>query len=124
MKSSLFVFLFGLTAISAHAADSEWLLCNNDKLIVNSLEHRASADTRATDLTLILGGHVLRGELYNTDSDDNLSMSVQEGRYTQQFKGSIAIDYQTKRMTLNGILALANRAMPIDAKFDCKVMSN
>jgi hypothetical protein len=104
-------------ATAARAADSAWLLCDNGKVALNVYEHRATADTRATDLTLLHGGHTLAGKLVNSDSG---AVALKGGPAT--FKGTATVDYAGNRVVLKGKLALAAGRFDIDAELACKEM--
>lgn len=108
--------------VSTKAADSTWLLGDNGKVAVNSLEHRLGASGRGTDVTLIIGSHLLKGSLVNRDSG---KITLKEtGRDGYTFEGTIAIDYQNSQTTLKGRIKFGGSASDsISAKIKSKELN-
>jgi hypothetical protein len=117
----LIVLLSTLSSLSlpSQAADSRWLLCDNGKLVLNVLEHRsADGQGRATDLTLLLGSNVFRGQLINTDLDQVILSSPSQDK--SSFRGDVAVNHQKKLVSLKGTLNLSGNLFSIRTQLKCK----
>jgi len=123
MKSALFAFVLSLTALNSHAADSTWLLCDNGSLAMNLLEHRNGADGRATDLALIYGTHILKGQLIDVDAGP-VALDGSEASAVKTFKGSVSVNYVKNTVSLRGVLSLYGSPSRVSAVLKCKVMKN
>lgn len=116
-----------LFSLSASARDSLWNLCIGDavlfmedhKLVVNVYEHRNGLG-RATELTMIFGGHTLTGTFDNTEGDTG-SVILKNARST--FKGRVAVDYLENTITLNGVLDVSAKT-DVKVKLNCQTLSN
>ena len=120
MKSVLVAAMSLLVSVSAVAADSTWLLCNNGALAVNSVERRAGIDDRSTNIKLMLGVHLFSGELKNTDSGPVLL----KGKSSQDvFTGTMNFNYTNNILTLKGTLKIDGQPFAIPAqRLSCKQM--
>lgn len=123
MKTALLALILSVSAISAQAADSTWLLCDNGSLAVNALEHRNGPDGRATDLALIYGTHILKGQLINADRGTVL-LDGSETDAEKTYRGTVAVDYKKNTIALRGTLSLYNTPIAVKAVLKCKVMKN
>ena len=98
-----------LSVSNAFAADSVCMLGDNGKIGLTTFEHRAaSGDGRVTEVTLIFGMHLLRGRLIDTDSGPITLKEAGSGKDSYTFRGTIGVNYQTKRMTVKGKLKAGN----------------
>lgn len=120
MKALLALLPFALLAANAEARDSTWLLCNNSGLALSTLEHRASIDDRATELTLIYGAHVYTGTLTGADA----GLVKLEGRTSSGsvFNGKVTIDYVKKLATVRGELVINGAKFAIAERMSCKTL--
>jgi len=116
---SLCVLLFVSTG---WAKDSTCLLGDNGKIAVTTFEHRTVSGGRATDVTLIFGTHLLRGELVDADSGPitlKATSKMKENRYV--FGGSINVDYSGMKMTLKGKMEVEGiEISKFNTTFRCK----
>lgn len=103
----------------AHAGDSTWLLCTGVATVdshrmyvaASVVEGRKTADTRAVWITLIKGGHEMRGELPD-DADGGASGSVALAivpndpsiKPSVTFKGTAKLPSDFGALTLTGQL--------------------
>lgn len=126
MKKLLLIALCSGFISSAHALDSDWKLCKGDvilyddmvNLVVNVYEHR-KGNGRAADLTLIYGGHVLRGSYSTTESTTgNIKLKGDKS----SFKGTAAVDYGRGVLTLHGVLLLNNMTTALNANMACETL--
>ena len=122
LAALLLVFLSLPAASPARARDSVCLLGDDGKIAVSVFEHRAGAGDRATEVTLIFGGYVLRGQLKNANSGPITLRDVNPGPNAYSFSGRISIDYPTSRITLKGRLKTppGNDGIDLDASFEGK----
>ena len=98
-----------VSASTAFAADSVCMLGDNGKIGLSTFEHRAaSGDGRVTEVTLIFGMHLLRGRLIDTDSGSITLKEGGSGKDNYTFRGTIGVNYQTKRMTVKGRIKTGN----------------
>lgn len=126
MKKLLLIALCSSFISSAYALDSDWKLCKGDvilyddmvNLVVNIYEHR-STNGRAADLTLIYGGHVLRGTYATTESTTG---EVKLKGDNSSFKGISAVDYGRGILNLNGVLLLSKKATALNAILQCETL--
>jgi hypothetical protein len=104
------------------AADSTCLLGDNGKIAVTTFEHRTSTGGRATDVTLIFGTHLLRGELVDVDSGPVTLKATGKGKENNYiFTGTINVDYDGKKMTLKGKLKVDGTEISnFNTTFRCK----
>jgi hypothetical protein len=123
MKNLILAFVLALGSLSAQAADSTWLLCDNGSLALNVLEHRAGASGRATSLTLIYGMHIMKGELVNADAGA-ISLDGSEPGAVKTFNGNISISYQKNAVVLSGAMDLYGTPTRVRTQLKCKVMKN
>jgi len=102
--------------MGAAARDSSWLLCENGKLAVNTLEHRSGATSRQTDIALIYGANILTGVVKDTSKGP---VSLSGGG--SSFKGTVEVDYgDDYRLTIKGRLILADEKFNISYVLPCK----
>ena len=124
LKNGLISCLVPLTLLSAKgfAADSTWLLCDNGKLAVNLLEHRAADGMgRVTSLLLLLGANLFKGELVNVDAGEvSLQGNAAGAPGENVFAGNLAVNYATKNLVLKGTLITFGQAFNVDATLKCK----
>ena len=126
MKSPLAVLLAAslllLSAVPAQARDSVCLLGDDGKIAVSTFEHRAGGSNRATDVTLIFGGHILRGLLKDVNSGPIAMKEFGSGPNGYSFSGTISVDYPTRRITLKGKLQTPpdKGGIDLDASFEGK----
>jgi hypothetical protein len=102
-------------------SDSAWYLCADDHLVVNFFEHRAGADTRATDITLIFGGYTFLGSL-----GDNISGPVvlkDPDHKGASFIGKADIDFRKDTFKIKGVLNLLGAVVQVDTTLNCKEKS-
>jgi hypothetical protein len=79
------------------------MLGDNGKIGLSTFEHRSgTGDGRVTEVTLIFGMHLLRGKLIDTDSGPITLKEAGSSRDSYTFRGTIGVDYQTKKMTVKG----------------------
>lgn len=129
MKKALFFILCAGFLNTAFAKDSTWKLCVGDvvlyeetvKLVVNVFEHRNGADGRATDLTMIYGGNVLKGGFNSTESDSGVVILKENQSF---FRGTAAVDYSLDTLALKGRLSLFGSVTPIEATIKCETLTN
>ena len=97
-----------LAASSVFAADSVCMLGDNGKIALSTFEHRSgTGDGRVTEVTLIFGMHLLRGRLIDTDSGP-VTLKEAAGKDSYSFRGTIGVNYQTKKMTVKGQIKSGN----------------
>lgn len=102
-------------------SDSLWVVCQDDYLVINTYEHRAGADKRAFDLTLIFGGWVFIGSI----EDETFGPVVLKALQNQDssFVGDVKMSYdwinQNHRLTIHGILNLNDFAMQLNSTLSC-----
>lgn len=102
-------------------ADSKWVLCQDDHLIINTYEHRTGADSRALDLTLIFGGWVFQGSI----EDEIFGPVILKSSIDKEssFVGDVTMSYglgeQDHRLTILGILSLNGTAIQISQTLSC-----
>ncbi len=120
MQTLLIVLLCLFTAAAAPARDSLCLFGDDGKIAVAVFEHRIGAGDRATEITLIYGGYVLRGRLKDVDAGPVTLKDVTPGPNAYSFSGRISIDFATRRITLKGRLKTppGNDGIEIDASFE------
>ena len=126
MKISLVLILL-IYSLSVSAKDSRWKICKGDvvlfeensKLLMNVYEHRSGAG-RATELTLIYGGHTLTGTFDNSESDSGL-INLKNTQST--FSGWITADTQSEVIELSGHLNV-NASTPVEAKLNCELLAD
>ena len=102
-------------------SDSNWMLCQDDGLIVNVFEHRSGADKRVTNLTLIFGGWVLEGTLDDTNAGP-VTLNDKQGRGS--FVGDISISYDSRgdenhKLSLIGVMALNKNVVQANRTLKC-----
>jgi hypothetical protein len=110
MRAWLLFFLLGSGV--AGAADSLWLLCNNNGLALNLYE---DLETKKTDLTLILGMHQFTGTL---KKEVNL-----QGK-TGRFKGAIVPTTNNNMVAVNGLLIFGKESHPVNALLTCRTLES
>ena len=124
---NLFLIIAGLLlSVNAMALDSDWKLCKGDailfdrdaSIVVNAFEHRVSKG-RAADITLIYGGHILKGSYSTSESTSGTVLLKGIG---SNFKGNVAIDYGRGLMTLVGRLELNRSASDLKATLECETL--
>lgn len=115
MKIQTLLLTFLLMSSGAKAADSLWLLCDDDGLVLNLYEHRSGGENRKTELTLIFGQHQFTGAL---EKKVNL-----QGK-TGKFKGRIVPTNHNKSVAVNGLLHFGGESYPVNALLKCKTMEN
>lgn len=128
MKKALLFILCAGFLNTAFAKDSTWKLCVGDvvlyeetvKLVVNVFEHR-NAEGRATDLTLIYGGNVLKGGFNSTENDSGVVILKENQSF---FRGTAAVDYSEDTLALKGRLSLFGSVTPLEAKIRCETLAN
>lgn len=126
MKKLLLLALCSSFISTAHALDSDWKLCKGDvilyddmvNLVVNVYEHR-NGNGRAADLTVIYGGHVLRGSYSTTESTTG---EVKLKGTKSSFKGVAAVDYGRGILDLKGVILLNNSASALNANLQCETL--
>lgn len=121
MKAVLIALSLGFFVSGAQAADSSWMICSDDHLVLNVYEHRVEDSQRAIEFTLIYGMHVMKGQL----ADENagvVSLLDDTTADVKEFFGHVAVDYETKTVGLNGELSLHNEVEIVSTTLDCKVM--
>jgi hypothetical protein len=119
LKSIVLVAALSSLSWPSQAADSRWLLCDNGQLALNLLEHRsADGQGRTTALTLLLGAHVLGGQLTNTEADKVILSSPSPDK--SSFKGDVAVNYQKKLVFVHGTLNLSGNLFNIRTQLKCK----
>ncbi len=121
MKLAILAALISLTTLNAQAADSTWFLCNNGSLAINSLEHRSGADSRQTEVTMIVGMNFMSGKLVNKDSGA-ISLAGKPGD-KNDFNGSIAFDYANKIVSVRGTMRLSGQPFAISTRMPCKELN-
>ena len=98
-----------LSVSTAFAADSVCMLGDNGKIGLTTFEHRsATGDGRVTEVTLIFGMHFLRGRLVDTDSGSIILKEAGAAKDSYTFRGTIGVNYQTKKMTVKGKIKTGN----------------
>jgi hypothetical protein len=113
-----------LFASIAFARDSTWMLGDNGKIALNTLEHRSGSGGRVTEVTLIFGMHLLRGKLVDTDSGPITLKEAGSSKYSYTFGGTIGVDYQTNKMTVKGkIMAGSDEISNINSTFRGKQLN-
>lgn len=114
-----------LFASIAFARDSTCMLGDNGKIALSTFEHRsATGDGRVTEVTLIFGGHLLRGKLVNTDSGPITLKEAGSSKYNYTFGGTIGVDYQTNKMSVKGkITAGSDEISNINSTFRGKELN-
>jgi hypothetical protein len=114
-----------LFASMAFAADSVCMLGDNGKIALSTFEHRSgTGDGRVTEVTLIFGMHLLRGKLVDTDSGPITLKETGSSKYSYTFRGTIGVDYQTKKMTVKGkITADSTEISSINSTFRGKELN-
>ena len=102
--------------------DSTWLLGDDEKIAITTLEHRAAdGDGRETDVTLIIGANFLQGELHDVDAGPIKLKEGDPSGYT--FTGNISINYDNDRIKLKGTLTFfPGDSVNLDTEFVCKVL--
>ncbi len=128
MKSGIILVAMMLSA-GAYAKDSTWKLCEGNTnisgsvttTVLNMFEHRTEKG-RATDLTLIYGGHVLSGSLDTTDTEaGKVELKGTSGSY----EGDVNIDSGIDGVYLQGTLTLNGTKMSVvDANLYCKIIED
>jgi len=103
-------------------SDSTWILCQDDGLVVNVLEYRNGPDQRTTNITLLLGGWVLEGQL---DGGDSGPVVLREKAGKGSFVGDVSIFYNPKndeehKLTLAGVMTLFNSVIQVDKAMKCQ----
>ena len=114
IKWLLTIMMFGAT-VGARAADSQWLLCDDDGLVLNLYEHRSGAEDRKTDLTLIFGQHQFTG---------SLGAKVNLQGKTGKFKGRIVLTNHNRSVAVNGLLYFGGESYPVNAILKCKTLES
>lgn len=102
-----------LASVQTFAGDSTWTVCTSKSFVVSAYEHRASADTRQTDITLIYGGHVAKGVLTETSKKIVLDSG------TMKLDGEITINTKKNRMTMDGPLTIGSQRFDIEEVLKC-----
>lgn len=121
LRVILLAALVSVMALRVEARDSTCLLGDDGKIAVTTLEHRAENSTRATDVTLIYGAHLLSGKLKDADSGKITLKEKGAGKDSYTFVGNISVDYKKGRITLKGKLKFApDVAENINTSFKCK----
>jgi hypothetical protein len=119
LKSIVFLSTFNSLNLPSQAADSRWLLCDNGKLAMNLLEHRSGdGQGRTTDLILLLGSNIFRGQLANTDLDKVILSSLSQDK--SSFRGEVAVNHQKNLVSLKGTLNLSGNLFSIKTQLKCK----
>lgn len=103
-------------------SDNTWILCQDDGLVVNILEHRSGADGRTTNITLLLGGWVLEGQLEGGDSGP---VVLREKAGKGSFAGDVAIFYSPRddedhKLTLVGVMTLFQNVIQVSKTLKCQ----
>jgi len=111
MKIQALVLALLLMATGAKAADSLWLLCDDDGLVLNLYEHL----NRKTELTLIFGQHQFTGAL-----EKKVNLLGKTGK----FKGRIVPTNHNKSVAVNGLLYFGGESYPVNALLKCKTMES
>jgi hypothetical protein len=128
MKTILFLVLAAGFMNTAYAKDSDWKICignttlfgDKTQVVVNLFEHR-NGDGRATDLTLIYGANILRGEFDSTESDSSMVILKNEN---SNFGGKATMDYTKNILTLQGRINLYGSVSVLSSKLSCKTLLN
>jgi hypothetical protein len=98
-----------ISVSAAFAADSVCMLGDNGKIGLTTFEHRsATGDGRVTEVTLIFGMHLLRGRLVDTNSGAIILKEAGSSKESYTFRGTIGVNYQTKKMTVKGKIKADN----------------
>lgn len=125
MKKVILAML-ALVSSPAFAHDSLWTLCegktllfgDEETILVNQYEHRSGAATRATELTLIFGSHILSGSFDSTSRADG---PVRLSQGTAAFAGTVRVG--STSIELNGNLDLGRgNATPVAATLACRTI--
>lgn len=116
MTALITLFVFSV----ANASDSSWLLCENGSLAVNVFEHRIGAQDRGASITLLVGIHSMKGELFN--SSFGFVALRDFSSFDDGFNGNINIDYNNKKITLDGSLSLSGTFYSVHHNLSCKTM--
>jgi len=126
MKKLLLIALCSSFISSAHALDSNWKRCEDDVVLyddmvnleVNIYEHR-NGNGKTADLTLIYGGHVLRGSYSTTESTTG---EVKLKGDKASFKGFATFYYGRGILDLKGVLLSNNVATALNANLECETL--
>lgn len=129
MKKIMLLVLCSGFMSSAFARDSDWKLCVGDaklfdesvKLVVNVFEHRNGSDARATDLTMIYGGHVLKGAFNSTSSDTSVVVLKNE---ESSYRGVATVNYPASTIALVGRLTLNGSPTNVRTILKCTTLGN
>ncbi len=115
---STLLSLVGSFSFVAQAADSAWLLCHNDQLVVNAFEHRASGgENRVLSLAMVYGSHTLTGAIQN--SEGGLVALKDLSREDSVFNGGVTLNFENKTLAVHGALQLGQVSSRIDAVLNC-----
>lgn len=129
MKKALLLVLCSGFMSQAFAKDSTWLMCIGDatlfeesaKLAVNVYEHR-NGEGRATEFTMIYGGHVLTGTFNSSESDSGLA--ILKNAQKSFYRGTVATDYSENTLSLKGRLVLNGEGTALETKLNCETLGN
>lgn len=113
MKRFLLTIIALLSAKSAFAGDAAWTVCTSRTFVISAFEHRATGDTRKTEITLIYGGHVVQGALLeNSDKIELKSAAL-------NFDGEIITNYKTNKMNMTGAMVISGETFDIGELLKC-----
>ena len=106
---------------SSRGGDSSWWVCEGEGMVLNSVEHRKGMDGRATDVVMLLGVNVLKGELAykpaDGDSPDKGKLTLKSSDPTLSFSGDAT--FWHLRVSLKGTLNLFGSKIQINQTLEC-----
>lgn len=114
----LLLLPFLLLSPPIYAADSLWLLCNDDGLVLNAFE-----EDQETELTLLFGMHRFTGK----QKSPKVILDGDKGT----FEGKIVFTNKNKSVAVNGKLFLGKarnptevdgQSFPVNALLKCKTL--
>jgi hypothetical protein len=109
-----------LLPVSCFAKDSVWVVGNSNKIAISLFEHRTGADTRAADVTLIMGGWTMTGAVKDTGEGYAKPAPITLKTNGGGFKGTISIDYENHKVMLKGTLTLSGQGFQLNEKISLK----
>jgi hypothetical protein len=116
----IIVGLLSALAAEARAHDEEWLLCDDGAVALSVYEHRAGADTRETDLRLLVGPRLFGGKLKEASAGRVKLLGVGD---QGSFEGTIRVDFARSKVALKGRLTLDTGTFKLDSKLDCRELT-
>jgi hypothetical protein len=100
--------------------DSSWWVCEGEGMVLNSVEHRKGMDDRGTDVVMLLGVNVLKGELEYKSvgaAPDSGKLNLKSSAANLSFTGKAI--FWNLRVSLKGTLDLFGTKIPINQTLEC-----